>query len=101
MIRINCKKKTAKLVLAALATSLLLSGCGSKKEEFGDYGAVSESAESSDSSEGKNSDSVENGESGKSTDDSPASIREDGNLLGIYLLVFLFLFFHTYHILPT
>ena len=84
MIRIDLKKKTAKLMVVALATSLMLSGCGSKKEEFGDYGAVSESVEASDSSDGENSGSAENAkneETGTSADDSPASLRVDGNLI--------------------
>ena len=53
-------------------------------QEFGDYGAVSESVEASDSSDGENSGSAENEkneEAGTSADDSPASLRVDGNLI--------------------
>lgn len=84
MLKKGMKKGAAGLIAATLSMSMLLSGCGGKTEDFGDYGTISESADSAEqennsdaSDEGSKSDSEK---SAKSDDASKASAIADGFL---------------------
>ena len=84
MFKKGMKKGAAGLIAATLSMSMLLSGCGSKTEDFGDYGTISDSADSADQDDNGDTsdDSVDSGseKKTKSDDGSKASAIEEGFL---------------------
>ena len=84
MLKKGMKKGVAGLIVATLSMSMLLSGCGSKTEDFGDYGTISDSADSAEQDDNGDTsdDSVDSGseKKTKSDDGSKASAIEEGFL---------------------
>lgn len=84
MLKKGMKKGVAGLIVATLSMSMLLSGCGSKTEDFSDYGTISDSADSAEQDDNGDTsdDSVDSGseKKTKSDDGSKASAIEEGFL---------------------